>query len=81
MDIFIYPNPARAVVTMEAGKEIDEENISVVNLIGQSISYQLSRINERKVEIDMTGNVPGVYFVRFNNGSSLVSKKISFVPW
>jgi hypothetical protein len=81
MEVFIYPNPVRAVVTMEAGQNIDEENISVVNLIGQNISCKLLRINERKVEIDMTGNVPGVYFVRFNNGSSFVSKKVSFVPW
>jgi hypothetical protein len=81
LEIFIFPNPANSVITMAAGKEISEDNISVVNLIGQNISYKLSQINERKVEINLAGNVPGVYFIRFNNGEDFVSKKVSFVPW
>jgi len=81
VEILVFPNPSNGILTLVAGKEIATENVSVVNLIGQNVSYKLSRINERKVEIDLAGNVPGIYFVRFNNGSNFVSKKVSFVPW
>jgi hypothetical protein len=81
MKILIFPNPSNGILTVVAGKEIDEKDISVVNLIGQNILYKLSRISECKVKINLAGNVPGVYFVCFNNGSNFVSKKISFVPW
>ena len=81
MEIFVFPNPAQSVITMEAGINISEENISVINLLGQSAVVKISKIHERKVEIDLTGNVPGVYFIRFYNGEHFVSKKVSFVPW
>lgn len=81
LEIFVFPNPAQAVITMAAGKEISVENITVINLLGQNVVVKISKIHERKVEIDFTGNVPGVYFIRFNNGEDFVSKKVSFVPW
>ncbi|MCF6356228.1 MAG: T9SS type A sorting domain-containing protein [Draconibacterium sp.] len=81
MEIFVFPNPAHSVVTMAAGQDISVENISVINLIGQSVAVKISKIHERKVEINFEGNVPGVYFIRFNNGENFVSKKVSFVPW
>ncbi len=81
LDIFVFPNPAESIITVKAGKNILIENIGVVNLIGQSIPFKITQINERQIKIDLAGNVPGIYFLRFNNGDGLVSKKISFVPW
>ncbi len=81
MEIFVFPNPAHSVVTVAAGQDILVENISVINLIGQKVPVKISKIHERKAEIDLAGNVPGVYFIRFNNGENVVSKKVSFVPW
>ncbi len=81
MEIIVYPNPSTGIITVEAGKEIETKEVSVVNIIGQNIYFQIEKVDERKIKIDMNGNVPGVYFVRFNNGKNLVSKKISFVPW
>ncbi len=81
LEIFVFPNPAQSVITMAAGKNISVENISVINLLGQNVEVKITKIHERKVEINLTGNVPGVYFIRFNNGEHFVSKKVSFVPW
>ena len=81
LEIFVFPNPTQSVITIIAGSDIAEENISIFNLIGQTVEVQMSKVHERKIEIDLTGNVPGVYFVRFNNGNGFVSRKISFVPW
>lgn len=81
LEIYIFPNPAQAVLTVVAGSDILEDKISVVNLIGQKVDVQITKTHQREVEINLSGNAPGVYFVRFNTGAGVVSKKVSFVPW
>ncbi len=81
VDIKIFPNPSNSKVTVESGQEIPENKIAVFNILGQEIQTKITKINDRKVELDLTGNIPGVYFIRFENGESIVSRKISFVPW
>ncbi len=81
-DIFVFPNPVSMRFTVEAGQEIPDENsISVLNLLGQECATAKKRLNERKMEIDMGGNIPGIYFVRFNTGAKYITEKISYVPW
>ena len=65
----------------EAGQDFTDNQIAVFNLLGQKIEVEITRIAERKVDIDLTGNVPGVYFIRFDTGEDIISRKISFVPW
>lgn len=80
VDILIFPNPSNSKVTVEAGQEIFENEIAVFNILGQRTEIKIAKINERKVEIDLTGNTAGVYFVRFDSGQQIISRKISFVP-
>lgn len=81
-DILVFPNPVSMRFTVEAGQDIpDEGRISVLNLLGQECATAKKRLSERKVEIDMGGNVPGIYFVRFNTGTKYITRKISYVPW
>jgi hypothetical protein len=81
LDIKIFPNPSNSKVTIESGQDISENEIAVFNILGQVIQTKIARFNDNKVEIDLTGNIPGVYFIRFENGGKLISRKISFVPW
>ncbi len=79
--ILVFPNPTQSVFTIVANSDISEENISVFNVIGQTIEVQMSKIQERKIEINLSGNVPGVYFIRLNTSQGYISRKVSFVPW
>ncbi len=81
LDILVFPNPSNATVTVEAGQDIFNNQIKIFNSLGQEIDVNIHRINQRKVNVDLTGNVPGVYFVRFDSGTDIISRKISFVPW
>jgi len=81
LDIIVFPNPSNAKVTVEAGQDIPDNKIDVFNILGQKTGIKITRIGDRKVEIDLTGNTPGVYFVRFDTGQQIISRKISFVPW
>ena len=81
LEILVFPNPSNSIVTLEAGQDISDTQIGLFNLLGQKIEVKITRISDRKVDIDLTGNVPGVYFVRFDTGQDIISRKISFVPW
>jgi len=81
LDILVFPNPSNSTFVFEAGQDILNNQISVFNLLGQEIEVKMSRINQRKMNIDLRGNVPGVYFIRYDNGQNVISRKVSFVPW
>ena len=65
---------------MAAGQDIAENMIKVYNLLGQEIEVLIERIDSRKVDVDLRGNVAGVYFVKINGELGTSSHKISFVP-
>ncbi len=81
MDVLIYPNPAPSVFNFEAGQEFSPENISIFNLIGQQVQAKMLVVNSKKIKIDLSGNIPGVYFVRLKTASGMVSGKVSYMPW
>lgn len=80
-NVWIYPNPASTELTLESDQVITVETISVFNLIGQEINAPLLSVHANRVKLDMSGNTPGVYIVRFNYNDSFVSRKFSLVPY
>lgn len=80
-EVLIYPNPAEKPFMFEAGQDFLPENVSVYNLIGQSVRAQMEIVHSRKIRIDLSGNIPGVYFVRLKTESGMVSEKVSYMPW
>lgn len=81
IEIYVFPNPSKDGFTLESVSAVTRADVSVLNLLGQSIEFNTSIINTFRINIDLTGNVPGVYFIRLKTDSGYVSKKISFVPW
>ena len=81
LNILVFPNPTNSKFTLESGQDIMENQIKVFNLLGQEVKVRINKLNLRKVNVDLRGNVPGVYFVRYDSGKEIISRKISFVPW
>ncbi len=79
--ITIYPNPANSLFILEAGTKNPEKNITVFNLLGQQVEADIISNGGGKTQIDLSGNVPGVYFVRLNNGNNFVVQKVSYIPY
>lgn len=80
-EMLIYPNPSNSVFTLAAGTIIKPENISVYNLIGQQVRVNFNTVSEKRMQLDLSGNVPGTYIVRFYNGKEYIKKKVSYIPW
>ena len=80
-EIVVFPNPSKDRLTLVTPQEISLENVSVLNLIGQKVDARVLKVNTNKLEIDLFGNVPGVYFIRLKTNNGFVAKKVSFVPW
>lgn len=79
--VWIYPNPARSELTIESDQVITVETISVFNLLGQEVNVPLLSVHANRVKLDLSGNTPGIYVVRFNYNDSYVTRKFSLVPY
>ena len=80
-NVWIFPNPARDELTVQSDQEITIETISVFNLLGQEVKVPLIHVQPFEVKLDLTGNTPGIYVVRFNYNDSFVTRKFSLVPY
>jgi hypothetical protein len=81
MELLLFPNPANSSFRLETGQDITENSISVFNLLGQRVNAKVVKIQNRKAEVDLNGNIPGVYVVRFHYGDGFITRKVSYVPW
>jgi hypothetical protein len=81
MDLLIYPNPAPSIFNFEAGQDFIPDDISIFNLIGQQVQANMLVVNSRKIKIDLSGNMSGVYFVRLKTAKGMISGKVSYFPW
>ena len=80
-EMIVYPNPVQSTFIVETGQDISEQQLTIFNLAGQQTRFEVKRISEKKLEVNLRGNVPGIYFVRYNIENKNITQKISFVPW
>ena len=60
----LYPNPATNLITIESNK-IFQEEMKITNLQGATV--WTGRADSEKYDIDISGLVPGTYFLRLGN--------------
>jgi len=84
--LHIYPNPASDMLYIEAEEEI--ESVRVIDIRGETVERwnsgtvkqwnggTVKQWNSGTVEIALNGLAPGLYLVRVETGSGVVSRKI-----
>jgi hypothetical protein len=72
MDIEIYPNPASEVLNIRSTEPFSE--IRIMNLTGKMVMQR--NINSTNERIDISGFVPGIYFVNVRNEQEDSTSKI-----
>lgn len=73
--INLYPNPADEVITLNLEGIADHVSLTFYNSFGQIISYKSSIKSENRMEIDLAGNPPGLYYVIIDAGKTRISEK------
>lgn len=78
--IDLYPNPTRGLVNIKYDLNSSEEySITVYNMVGELVhnagTTALNGINE--FSLDLSNQLEGIYFVRFENEEGVATKKIT----
>ncbi|MBK9283997.1 MAG: T9SS type A sorting domain-containing protein [Sphingobacteriaceae bacterium] len=76
--IALQPNPSNGlvnlIITLPVSAQID---IQVTNVLGQEIiSNQLGDITNKSIELDLSGQSNGVYFISISNGKEKTIKRL-----
>ncbi len=72
----VFPNPTNGNFSiLIKSTELTPYSCEIINSAGVLI-YKIKNINEQKIEINKTGFSSGIYYIRLNNGKTLITKKI-----
>ncbi len=71
----IYPNPTEGIVTIEsANLPVGGMTVSVYSQSGQLVLQKI--MTSQNTQLDLSGNTPGVYFIRIVYEDSIYSEKL-----
>ena len=75
----IFPNPSNGMFNVNFDlTEAADIKMTVVNAIGEVVrDYNLTNINSHKMQIDLSSEADGFYFVNFLSNDTVVTKRIS----
>ncbi len=75
-DFKVYPNPTTGNFTLEVqAKETFPYSLEIINTVGDLI-YKIKKLNVDKINVNKIGFSSGIYYIRLNNGNSVITKKI-----
>ncbi|HXU28719.1 MAG TPA: T9SS type A sorting domain-containing protein, partial [Bacteroidia bacterium] len=72
----LYPNPTDAFITLESDNAVIDQ-VEVLNLIGEVLYSETPKTV--KVNINLTGLVEGMYFVRYHANNTYTTKRVELV--
>lgn len=73
-EIRIYPNPSNGNFNVKLNDRLKRATICVYDVLGNCIYSQ--NLTGASVNLDMSGNAKGIYFVQIKNGNEAFNKKI-----
>lgn len=76
LDLKLYPNPTLGRVEVSANHNITLDMMQVFNIQGRQVPFHSARLTPRKIEINLAGQAPGMYFIRVADGKSQAAGKI-----
>jgi len=70
----LYPNPSEGNFTIEFVNTAKDARIEVYSATGELITEY---VGEAKVEVDLTGNPNGLYYINVITGDDVITTKVS----
>lgn len=78
--LVVYPNPATGRFYVSSNLSVLPGNIAVYNVMGKRIQATIESVSDKKALINLTGNVPGIYFVRLKQEDQYSTRKLLYMP-
>jgi hypothetical protein len=78
-DVSIYPNPTQGMINVAFQlANTDDVEITVSNLVGDVVSKTSKKnVSAVNVQLDLTSQSAGIYYVKIQSGAQTLTKKIS----
>ena len=74
--ISVYPNPATSQINIDwQNSSLQIKNIEVLNVVGEKV-WEKKSFNGKLVSIDASQWAKGIYFIKSNTSSEIISKRI-----
>jgi alpha-tubulin suppressor-like RCC1 family protein len=73
--IGVYPNPNSGRFSIDL-KNISASEIKIFNVLGEEIMDIANTAGKNKIEVNMPGFSPGVYYVRVSSNQTVINKKV-----
>ena len=73
-DFLVFPNPSSGQLTITNKSDMTNSYFKIVNDSGETIKEFYNYCNDQ-INIDLTGQKKGIYFLIFRNGNGIVTKK------
>ena len=74
LPVNVYPNPSEGNIIIDL-PYYENVKIRIYNTLGKEVFH--TEVNKRKVNIDLSCNTEGLYFIEIDNGFNKQVKKIS----
>lgn len=68
LNLTLYPNPALNQVGIESNQVADIKAIQAVDAVGRIVDMSFERVNDTKIEMDLSALESGIYCLRFTTG-------------
>lgn len=75
LDCKIYPNPTSGQLIINNEKLIIS-NIEIVDITGRKVEFDIKNYGNNEISIDLSGNQPGIYFLKINGEDFSISERI-----
>src|SRR5690606_35059503 len=72
----LYPQPAEGVFTIEASFAINQPRISIIDMKGARVAYEVLASDAHHIRLKISEAVPGVYFLSIENDEQVYHQKI-----
>ncbi|MCX6257301.1 MAG: PKD domain-containing protein [Bacteroidia bacterium] len=78
--IIIYPNPAGDVIHVNFGRSLaDRSLVEVFDMIGNLLPANVQKEAENQVQLDLSSEVSGIYFIKVHVNNFVITKKVIIV--
>jgi photosystem II stability/assembly factor-like uncharacterized protein len=76
LEVSVYPNPAKSNFKLLLPENIKAGTLEVFNIYGGCVFTKVLLNNAIENNIDLAGNVKGVYFLRITTDKKIITKKV-----